>query len=106
MNKKNHTKDLATQRIEKLFKEAEKQYKQNPELSHRYMEIAWKLKLKTRTTIPKKYKHRICRKCQSYLVPGQNQKTRIHRSKIIKTCKECGHTKRIHLTSNKEKAKD
>ncbi|OUJ18264.1 RNase P subunit RPR2 [Methanonatronarchaeum thermophilum] len=103
---KNNTKDLAKQRIEKLFKQARKKHHKNPELSHRYMEIAWKLKLKTRTKLPEKYKHQICRKCQSYQIPGKNQQTRIHRSKIIKKCKKCGHTTRIHLNQKQKTAKD
>ncbi|RZN61743.1 ribonuclease P protein component 4 [Methanonatronarchaeum sp. AMET6-2] len=101
MNQKNK-KDLAKQRIEKLFKQAQKKYSENPELSHRYMEIAWKLKLKTRVEIPKPYRNRVCRKCQSYLVPGDNQKTRIHNSKIIHRCLECGNIKRIPLNNQKQ----
>ncbi|PTD94863.1 ribonuclease P [archaeon SCG-AAA382B04] len=93
MNKK----DLAKQRIKKLLKKAQEQISKNPKRSHRYAEIAWKIKQKTETKLPKEAKLKICKKCQNYLAPNKTSRVRIHRSKVIITCKNCGNKRRIPL---------
>lgn len=52
-------------------------------------------------SLTKDMKRRYCKKCKSYLIEGKNSKTRIHKSRIIQTCKICNSQKRIPLILNK-----
>jgi len=92
-------KDIASQRIERLLELAEKCFSEDEDKSHRYAELAWKIKLKSRINIPKKWRRRICRNCKRFLKPGpkNNCKIRIYRSKVIIKCMECGYKRRFPL---------
>lgn len=92
-----NTKDLAKQRIKKLMQKAKNEYKKNPERSQRYAEIAWKIKQKTNISLPKKYRQKICRKCQNYLVSGETATIRTKNKKKTIKCKKCNYTKRIKI---------
>ncbi|HEC89486.1 MAG TPA: hypothetical protein ENI44_02760 [Thermoplasmatales archaeon] len=83
-------KKIARSRINKLFKMAEeKALKGDLKLANRYVEIARRISMRTLTRIPKKYKHRFCKHCYSYLLPGVTCRIRINRGKIVTYCYNC-----------------
>lgn len=89
-------KKSAMERIRKLFSRAEKEHKRHPERSRRYVELAVKIGMRYNVHIPKDLRKRFCRKCLSYLVPGENCRVRTspkQRAVIIK-CLECGNVSR------------
>lgn len=88
--------DMARQRIERLFELAEQEFAEHPERSNRYVELARRISMRNRVRIPPYLKRRMCRECYSYLVPGANARTRLHgRGRyIVTTCLECGHQMR------------
>jgi ribonuclease P protein subunit RPR2 len=96
-NKLNYKK-IAEKRIEQLLKEAEANKKNHPERSDRYAELAYKLKLKYKIKLCPELKRRICKKCHHYMIPGKTCSIRIHNSKIIYTCKNCGDIRRFKIT--------
>lgn len=90
MENKAIRKKIARERIERLFKEAEKRAKQGRiELANRYVELARKISMKYLVRIPKEYKIRFCKKCHSYLLPGKNCRIRLQKHKIVITCLNC-----------------
>lgn len=87
-------KECAHKRIRQLFDQAQKMYSTNPELSHRYVKIAWRIALKVNTQFTKKQKIKFCRNCKSYLQPGKNVTYRLNKGMITKKCKECNNIRR------------
>ena len=54
---------LALERIEELFKQADKAFKKNPELSDRYVHLARKIAMKYKVKIRSPLKKRFCKHC-------------------------------------------
>lgn len=94
---------IAGERINRLFKLAEKQAsKGNQELADRYVELARKISERTQEKIPSELKKRFCSECDSYLTPGKNCSVRSNseNQKIIYTCEVCGGLERYGLEDN------
>ncbi len=94
--------EIARERIEILFNQAEIEFPSHPELSNRYVEIARKISMKFNVPIPSMLKKRFCKACRNYLVYGRNARVRLNsdRKYILITCLNCsgkmkyGYTKR------------
>lgn len=84
MKNKNHLKRLALDRINQLFKEASK----NPKKADRYVELAKKISMKINVRIPKEYKRKFCKHCDSYFQRG-NYRVRTRNKMVIYYCKNC-----------------
>lgn len=80
---------IAKERVNLLFKEAKDNFKENPSLSKRYVEIARKIAMKAQINFPSHLRKKFCRKCGSYLVPGENLRIRTRNKKLIYYCLEC-----------------
>ncbi len=86
---------IARERIALLFDLAEKRMKEGEvDLAKRYVELMLNLSRKYNVRIPKEMKYRICKNCNSYLVPGKNARVRLRKHRIIVTCLSCGNVKR------------
>jgi ribonuclease P protein subunit RPR2 len=94
---KSNMKTIAQSRINTLLNEAEKAYAEHPERSHRYSELAYKIKLKYKIKLTPEIKRRLCKKCRKFMVPGKTCRIRIHNSRLIYTCLECGSVRRFPL---------
>ena len=89
---------ITRSRIISLYRFAESQAKQGyKERTRRYMTLIRRLSTKNRTPIPKEWKHRMCKHCHQFLIPGDNCRIRIHRGKIIVFCENCSQYYRIPL---------
>ncbi|MCS7097224.1 MAG: ribonuclease P [Candidatus Methanomethylicia archaeon] len=96
---------IGHERIEKLFKLAEKVFHENPNLSNRYVELARKISMRARIRIPLKWRRRFCHRCFSFLVVGVNCHIRIKSrrvSHIVVTCHVCGNVMRYIIKKDKE----
>ncbi len=94
--------DIAIERMNILFKNAEKQFYKHPERSNRYVEMALKLSTKYNTKIPAKWSRRYCKKCNSFLYYGHNSTVRLFNEKINIFCGECGHVMKIPYQREKK----
>jgi ribonuclease P protein subunit RPR2 len=56
-----NTKQIAQQRIDIIFKQADAIAKVNPELAIEYIKLAQKIAMAARIPIPSKHKRRICK---------------------------------------------
>ena len=83
---------VACERIEILFEQAEGAFSSDPGLSDRYVEIARKISMKYNVPIAQKYKKRICKHCKKYLVYGANASVRLDSKGkcVLVTCENCG----------------
>jgi len=94
---KKEQKEIAKGRIKTLLKEAEKVFSKNPSLSHRYVTLARKIAMKTKSKIPRELKRKFCKHCYKFLMPGTNARIRTRDSKLIIYCQECKKFTRIPL---------
>jgi ribonuclease P protein subunit RPR2 len=102
------TKRIAKRRVEVLFQQAEKTRRENPQLASRYVETARKIAMAARIRLPTEYKRRICKNCNTLLVPGDNCRVRIKQKRephVVVTCLTCGYQTRMLLRKKKEKTK-
>jgi ribonuclease P protein subunit RPR2 len=98
------TKQIAKQRIEVLFQQAEETRGENPRLASRYVETARKIAMAAKIRLPTKYKRRICKNCNALLVPGDNSRVRIKQRRephVVVTCLNCGCQTRMLLRKKK-----
>lgn len=94
------TKQIAIHRIEALFKMAEKTFHDNPSLAQSYINIARKLAMAASVRMPKKFRHRICKNCKTFIIPFQSCRVRVKNRRephIVITCLNCGHHTRIPI---------
>ncbi|NIP66554.1 hypothetical protein GWN63_00310 [Candidatus Bathyarchaeota archaeon] len=98
------TKEIALQRIHVLFRLAKETIRDDPQLAQRYVNVARKVAMRTRTPLPKEYRHLICRYCKSFILPGVNCRVRIQQRRephMVITCFNCGQHTRIPLKDRK-----
>jgi ribonuclease P protein subunit RPR2 len=88
---KSKQKQIARERIEILFKEAEG----NKSMANRYVTLARKIAMKVKVRIPTRLKRRFCKHCYKYLRPGVNSRVRTRSGKVVISCFECKKFMRI-----------
>jgi ribonuclease P protein subunit RPR2 len=91
MRKPEWQENIAKERIEILFNLAEKEFKKYPERSMRYIQLARKIGLRYNVRLSKELKRKICKSCNSLLIPGLTEKIRIDsRTKTVsRKCLKC-----------------
>lgn len=102
--KPKYQKEIARERIEILFHQAEKRFSSRPELSHRYVELARKIAMRYNIKIPKELKRMFCSNCYRYLKPGVNSRvrTRAQQEAVTVKCLECGNIMRYPYRKEKK----
>ncbi|MBN2459603.1 ribonuclease P [Candidatus Woesearchaeota archaeon] len=80
---------IALERIEHLFLQAEKAFKDKPLLSNRYVQLARKIAMKYKVSIRSPLKKRFCKHCHSYLKQGVNCTVRLSQKHLVYHCHEC-----------------
>ena len=82
--KKNNAKDIALERINELFKQADL----NPKYANRYVSIARKLSSKLKVRIPVQLKRKFCKNCGIYH-SSKTLRTRLNKGKKSYFCLNC-----------------
>ena len=93
--KKNRAKEIALERIYRLFELAETEFEKHPERSRRYVQLARKIGTRNRAQIPKGLKTQFCKKCGAFLKKGKNSEIGKEAGLIVVKCMECGFVKRF-----------
>ena len=94
--KKGTERRIAFERIEILFRLAEKQaLAHNNARANRYAALAAKIGMRYNVRLPREFRRRYCRKCHAFLVPGKNCRVRVARGKVTTTCGVCGDVRRF-----------
>jgi ribonuclease P protein subunit RPR2 len=99
-NNAEQVRDLARQRMERLFELAEQEYALHPERSDRYVQIARKISTRIRIRMPSKYKRRFCKNCGCYL-SAADCRVRLYQGIVHVTCLKCGKKSRIPYRNRK-----
>jgi len=87
---KRDAKDIARERIERLFELAEKEALSGSHArAKRYVALA--LRMGKRHKVRSTHKRTYCPECLSFFTPPKNLRVRTHRGRISMTCLECGH---------------
>lgn len=94
--------EIAEERIDILFNQAEKSFNKHPERSHHYVELARNISKKYNTKIPQKWNKRFCKNCYKFIKYGKNSRVRLSNSNVNIKCLECGHTMRIPYINEKK----
>jgi len=92
---KDSLKSIAAERVAILFAEAEQAFSGHPERSDRYVELARKIAMKARISIPRQFKRRYCPYCHHYWLPGKTVRIRTHKGRVIYTCLLCKKHRRF-----------
>jgi ribonuclease P protein subunit RPR2 len=97
--------NIAKERIRILFKNAEEEFRKNPELSHRWVRMARKIATRYNIRMPRELKRRFCKKCFRFLVPGKNSRVRTNprQQAVIVKCLGCGNIMRFPYRREKKK---
>jgi len=89
MKRADKAKKIARERIDSLFKEAKKAFKEDKSLSNRYVEMARKIAMKCKVRIPSELQRSFCKHCYTYLMPGKNLRVRTQEGHVVYYCLEC-----------------
>ncbi len=92
---KDWAKDMAHQRIQRLFELAGHEFKTHPERSNRYVGLARRIAMRYRVRMPQELKRTVCKHCHAYLVQGVTARTRLQGTHITTTCLSCGKQMRL-----------
>ncbi|MGL4669085.1 MAG: ribonuclease P protein component 4 [Methanobacteriaceae archaeon] len=96
--------DIAKERMEILFSNAKQEFHMYPKRSHRYVVLATKISKKYNTEIPKQWKRSYCKKCNKFMLVGNNCSVRVYNGIIKINCLECGNIVKIpYIKEKKEK---
>jgi len=90
-------KEIALERINILFNEAEKTFSKNKALADRYVSLARKIAMKVKLKLPLKLKRKFCKHCYKFLMPGVNSRIRTRNGKVVISCFECKKFMRIPI---------
>jgi ribonuclease P protein subunit RPR2 len=87
---------IAVERIEILFRLAEKQaLGGNLPRANRYAALAAKIGMRYNVRVPAAFKRRYCRTCHAYLLPPRSARVRVARGRVVVTCLACGAVQRV-----------
>jgi ribonuclease P protein subunit RPR2 len=64
-------------------------------LARNAVKDAFRLSQTMRVRIPREQKRQLCKHCYTFLKPGVTSSTRVHNGRIIITCTNCKHVKRL-----------
>jgi ribonuclease P protein subunit RPR2 len=92
------SREIAQERIERLFQLAAEEQQMHPERSDRYVQLAWKISTRMRVRIPRHLKMLFCKGCRCYL-PAWGSRVRLREKVLTITCLRCGRqTRRPYWT--------
>ena len=103
---KRKEKEIAKERIDKLFEQAQERWKEDLTLANRYITLARKIAMKYKVRIPPLLKRRFCKHCYAYFVPGETCRVRTREGQVVYSCFSCKKfTKIPYVKEQKEKRK-
>ena len=100
---------IAKQRITILLRLADKISKENLQLAERYGELARKISLRCRVSIPREWKWRFCKSCKRLLFPGITAVIRTRSENyphLTIKCLKCGNINRRPYIREKRKLRE
>jgi len=100
MGSRDRVREIALERIKRLFSLAIETLHERPDLAQRYVEIARKIAMRVKIRLPREMRLLICRHCKRFIFPGVSSRVRIQPRRephIVITCLYCGKQMRRSL---------
>jgi ribonuclease P protein subunit RPR2 len=100
MMKQTSVKQIARQRIEILFGQAEKVARADPKLAAQYVLSARRIAMAAKIRLPVEFRRQTCKECNTLFVHGVNCRVRVKQKRephVVITCLNCGNQTRIML---------
>ncbi|MGD6851283.1 MAG: ribonuclease P protein component 4 [Candidatus Bathyarchaeia archaeon] len=100
MIKQGSIKQIARQRIEILFGNAQKVARADPKLAAQYVGSARRIAMAAKIRLPLEFRRRTCKECNTLFVHGVNCRVRIKQKRephVVVTCLNCGNQTRYML---------
>lgn len=88
------SRDIARQRMERLFELAGASAGTHPERSDRYVELALRIGMRLRVRPTREMKRMFCKSCWGFLSPAQRM-VRLRGGILVIKCMRCGHISRM-----------
>ncbi|MBI3412922.1 MAG: ribonuclease P [Candidatus Aenigmarchaeota archaeon] len=90
-------KELALERVNRLFELAEEARIEKTGMENRYVELARQMAMHYKVGMPRELRTRFCRSCGSYLSPGSTStvRTRAAKRAVVIKCNKCGNIMRF-----------
>ncbi len=82
---------IAKERIKVLFQLAKESFKEDSNLSDKYIKLARRIAMKHKVRLGPEFKKKFCKNCHKYLLPGVNCRVRLHKHRLIYYCLSCRH---------------
>jgi ribonuclease P protein subunit RPR2 len=98
-------KQIARQRIQILFAEAEKVGRSDSKLATQYVESARRIAMAAKIRLPTEFRRQTCKNCNAMLFAGNNCRVRVKQKRephVVITCLNCGNQTRMLLDKKKE----
>ena len=98
-------KQIARQRIQILFAEAEKVGRSDSKLATQYVESARRIAMAAKIRLPTEFRRQTCKNCNAMLFAGNNCRVRVKQKRephVVITCLNCGYQTRILSGKKKE----
>ncbi len=97
-NKRLLSSEIASERIDVLFKLAKECAATDMKMSREYVRHIKRLSTHSRMKLPKSVKNSVCKKCDSVLIPGLSVSVRVASSKryVVYKCLACGTERHVH----------
>jgi ribonuclease P protein subunit RPR2 len=86
---------IALRRISRLLVLARGELDGKPERSVRYVQLARRIATRCKVRAPRPLTRDVCKRCDTFLVPGNTCTVRLRRSRLNVTCRKCGMVYRI-----------
>jgi ribonuclease P protein subunit RPR2 len=97
---KRGAKDIAEERVDVLFEEAEAEARKGDDArARRYVGLA--LRMSERHKVKARHKRTYCPECLTYFVPPRNVRVRTNSGRVTMTCLSCGHVQRYPMRAEK-----
>jgi ribonuclease P protein subunit RPR2 len=96
---------IAKKRIRVLCEQAYATHKANPKLSCRYIETARRIAMAAKIRLPREYRRRICKRCNTLQAVGINSRVRTRSKRephLVVTCLQCNSKSRIPFRKRQE----
>lgn len=92
---KAHERRIALERMETLFRLAEKEALRRKEgRAKRYVELARRIGMRYNVRVPRAFKRTFCKACGAFLVPSVTARVRVGGGRVAVTCTACGTVQR------------
>jgi len=100
MMKQSSIKQIARQRIEILFEQAQKTAQTDPKVATQYVESARRIAMAVKIRLPLEFRRRTCKECNTLFIHGINCRVRVKQKRephVVVTCLNCGNQTRYMM---------